>query len=57
MTKPMSETAVNKANEAIKALFKLTRSHVDRIFVLEIHGMVERIKKEIKKGQNHGNEN
>lgn len=49
MTKPMSLNAVNRANQAIKALLELTETDINHIFRLEVCGMINRLRKEINK--------
>ena len=52
MTKPLSMNAVNRANEAIKKLRELIvvlDEYDDRLLVLQINGMINRLLAEVKK--------
>lgn len=49
MTKPMPPEAVNKANEAIKALREIREEVLHSVLHLEINGMIKRLETEINK--------
>jgi len=45
----MSNTTIDKAEKAIRALKELLMAKISDTLTLEIHRMIQRIKKEIKK--------